>query len=224
MSRINIPIKRTSETGYEVEAADNMPKWLRAADEKQKTAPEAARERVEASFLDNLNNILYQRPRYATVEDVVADYKEKTGLTKYLDNLANKKQTIKSAAQLKSIVESIEKKADGVATAVLPESLSKYESAGTIEAFLNNYIEDNPSATVPQVKHDLIERFQFKHGLKPEDINNKEVETYISDLIQECKDKNPAPVESNHNIGKSRGLEIDPKENEDYFAILNTAT
>lgn len=98
MPRGVIPISKVHDD--EPTAQRKGSSWLDSVQDmlaqKQETAVENSRAR--ASMINQVNNILSNPPRYATVDDAVQDLRERTGLNSYLKNIkASKKRTKKAS-------------------------------------------------------------------------------------------------------------------------------
>ena len=221
MSRGGAKISRVDN---EFERAE-MPDWLgRFADElsKPKTAVEVARVRdqkaQEYSILNQISSLVSNKPRHATVESVVEEMRERTGLNSYL-NRSSSDGSVKKKAEEEGPELNIE--------IVLPESLAQYKDcAEDISNFVINTIDNmhGQGVTIPQIQHDIIHLFGKKFGVLPQDVLNDQVAKYINDCILSSASKYNFTVEHNPNIGVGVGRsEVEDDDNRDAFAVLMPA-
>ncbi len=220
MSRSEIKINRA--TG-DYERSSSMPKWLsNFADslDKQKSAVQVARERdYEAhqySILNQISNMVSDKPRHATVDSVIKEMRERTGLDDYLKRISAKVDIKKNLK-----VEANKTESD------LPKSLSKYKNcADDIVNYIKNTIDNTHGmgVTIPQLQHDILYTFGKRHGLETQDVLNDEVAKYINDCIVMAQ-LHVVPEEHNPHIGAGVGrTESETDEDKDAFAILMPAT
>lgn len=101
----------------------SCPLWLELfaanqAKKEPKTAVEVARNRTTPSIYDQMNAIIggkVNSPKFSSVEDVVADYQNRTGLTEYLKqvksrNVADAAKEVLAAAEKKTLKMSLMEK------------------------------------------------------------------------------------------------------------------
>jgi hypothetical protein len=214
---------KINRAGGDYESAE-MPEWLsRFADSlkagESKSAVEVARirdqEAQDISILNQISNLVSGKSsRHSTVDSVVEEMRERTGLNAYLQRRSSK--TAKA---------SDEKDNDVKITIQLPESLSKYESCvEDIVNFIKNTIENmhGQGVTIPQLQHDILHTFGKRHGLEPEDVLNDEVAQYINNAI--IASHNNVRDEHNPNIGAGVGrTESEDDDGKDAFSILMPA-
>lgn len=219
MSRGGAKISRVDN---EFERAE-MPDWLgRFADSlnKSKTAVEVARLRdqkaQEYSILNQISSLVSNKPRHATVESVVEEMKERTGLNSYLGRISSDDSVKKKAEDPTLKIE-----------VVLPESLAKYKNcAEDISNFIINTIDNmhGQGVTIPQIQHDIIHLFGKKFGVLPQDVLNDQVAKYINDCILSSASKYNFTAEHNSNIGVGVGRsEVEDDDSRDAFAVLMPA-
>lgn len=218
MSRGSFGIKKISDedSGYEKESY-NLTPWMQRLFEqniaKQESAVEQARQRQ--SIVNQVNNIITNTPRYATVADAVNDMQERTGLKSYL----NKIQASNKKKHFRKIIAQIN------ANYNVPESLAKYNINDSIINFIINTIENNHSLsiTIPQLQHEILHVFGPKHKIQPQDVLNEEVIEFLNDFILKAQSQ-LSSEEVDLNVGKGVGTSepINP-ENQDYFAGLQPA-
>jgi len=228
-----IKITRVCDSGYETETEGTYAPWLKKFMTKdmplpkQDTVVQQARKRnVSANYLDKLQYILHNKPRYATVEDAVKDLRKRTGLEDYLNKInaeEKTKQIKKQASDLKDresrvdyLKTLLKKKANELK---IPESLVGKESAESVLSFIKNKIEDvhGLGVTVPQIQQDIIEVFGPKLGIADRDIYNEEVAKFISDSIEEAKSLHSSYMPE-PNLGGGVGQDLDPNENSDVWS------
>jgi len=195
--------------GYEVEQEGKVASWLKqfakSIDQQDTVVQQARRRQTQgAGYLDNVRNILVNRPRYATVEDAVKDFRKRTGLDSYLAEIkqADHKTGLKKEAtsSIKSRIAlrmasldklGLKKKVKQAAEAKqIPQLLAQYSDAvGDIETFIKNRIEDLHAmgVTVPQLQQSLLENFSIRHGVRNKDVYNNEVAQWLSDKIEEAQ-------------------------------------
>ena len=220
--------------GYEVEQEGTVAPWLKQfakALNKQDTIVQQARRRNQAAgYLDHVQNILINRPRYATVEDAVKDFRKRTGLDSYLDEIKQSKKapdkiTKKAsvASRMKTLAQMGLKKK--VATDQIPGSLAQYpEAAEDIAAYVKNRIEDLHAlgVSIPQLQQGILETFSVRHGIQDKDIYNADVEKWLSDKIEAAQHLTPPEV-STPQIGAGVTKE-DSQEDSDAFSGLMPAS
>lgn len=235
----NIKITRINGSGYETENEGALAPWLKKfigavkapAPKVQETAVDQARKRnVNANYLDKLQNILHNRPRYATVEDAVKDLRKRTGLEDYLKkiNAEEENKEIKKEASLKNKIAArtaqikslLKKKANE--DLKVPETIAQHGYiAEDIISFVKNKIDDahGLGVSVPQIQEDILEVFGPRHGISDRDVYNEDVAKFISDSIESVKSLHETHVNT-PNIGSGVGQDIDPKENNDVWSGL----
>ena len=236
MPRGYIPISRADD----VEEQGELSPWLKnVADQlakQQQSVVEKSRRR--ANMINQVNNILKNPPRYATVDDAVQDMRERTGLNSYLKNISANVKTASvetrdedgwlTEGAAKLIVAQITSKKKllskanflGLAPgAEIPEVLKQYgdNAVEDIIYFVKNNIENSPlSASIPQISHDILHILGPKYKLSADDVMNHDVSKFISAFIMEAKSK-LSPMEKNPNLGAGVGKNISD-DNEDYWA------
>jgi len=241
--RGSLKVTTVCAQGYEVEQEGKVAPWLKQfakAQDQQETVVNQARRRNQtqaAGYLDHVQNILVNRPRYATVEDAVQDFRKRTGLDSYLEEIkqAEKKpRLVKSAKSTRiaariNVLEKLglKKKVKQAADAqTFPSSLSKYtEAVNDIISFIKNRIEDLHAlgVTVPQLQQSILENFGIRHGVQDKDVYNQEVEKWLSDQIEEAQGLVSAE-EGSPSLGAGVNREMDSQEDSDAFAGLMPAS
>lgn len=236
MSRGSPKISRVS-TELEQEHSP-MPKWLNdfakseaKKNDEPKTAVEVARERNERSLLDQLNSIMQRKSRHLSVESVVEEMRERTGLNSYLQSISaqeeeqvKKAQTAGQTAQPMTTQHAVPAPSSPQAPK-FPSSLAKYKNGSeNIDAFIKRIVSKFSGAgiTIPQVQYDLMQMFGTKYNLQPNDVWNQEVAAYINHLISEAQAANIKP-DFNPALGTGLETETQDANGGDAFAILNPA-
>lgn len=223
MSRGSIGISKISESGADLEASDNLVDWLQGfvgSIHNQETAVEQARKRQiqQASIVSQINNVLAHPPRYATVEDAVADMRDRTGLNSYLSTIkqAEKQEKLKKVLAQFSEDEKLN----------VPESLKKYgpDSVEQIVSFVRNTIKNNRGATIPQLQYDIVKILGGTLGLDYKDIENEEFAAFLNNLILENDLMFPKYTENTLNLGDGVGRTEDADGNQDWMENLNPAS
>jgi len=246
MPRGGIPISKVQTD--DTEAPRELSPWLQNVSnqlaKKQETAVEQAR--VRANMISQVNNIMKNPPRYATVDDAVSDMRERTGLNTYLKQVAKDQRNVKTASvdprnddglltrgAAKSLVAQISGKKKILRSAEgnvqinvdinLPKSLiDKYDTdaAEDIVAFVRNNIENSHglAATIPQLQHDVLHVLGPKYRLQAADIMNSDMAKFINQCILEAQSK-LGPTEKSPRLGDGVGRnESSEEDNQDYWA------
>lgn len=207
----NIPISRVH---CDFPESSRMSSWLQNVTEQL-----AKHQESKANIINQVNYIMRNPPRYATVDDAVLDMRERTGLNKYLENIkasSRKENGLLSRSAAKNIVAQI----SGVSN--VPEVWKKYsqEDIDILVNFIENIVENSRglSASIPQVQHDILHTFGGKYH--DDDILNEETAKYINNIISIAKAKN-GPIKTDLNIG--RGVGQDLQDNQDYWSAMMPA-
>jgi hypothetical protein len=168
------------------------------------------------SIIGDVNNILTNPQRYASVEDAVMDMRERTGLNSYLQKINSSKKE-----QLKAITADINAYANSSLYNV-PDCLSKYGIDEEIIYFLKNTCNDSKglSVTIPQLQDDLLHVFGGKYKLQPQDVWNDDTASFIDGFIVEARSTNREEP-FNINIGLGLGNNDNDTSKEDHFSILD---
>jgi len=171
-----------------------------------KTAVEVARYRNELSLHDQINSIVSRQPTHATVADVVQEYHERTGLTKYLE--------MKRAE---------DNKLDKVAFSMgnYSDLLKDFPTIrDDVMNFAKNKIDTNYGQTsVPNIQSEILMQFR---ELQPQDVENEKMAKFISDLITKAQLETPSATFNSTNLGKDVGLNLDDakEDNTDFYKPL----
>lgn len=225
MPRGFVGVNRISEegAGYQKESYDNLTPWMRRVmdqmSRQQQTAVDQARSRQ--SIVNQVNTLMSNPPRYATVDDAVADMRERTGLNTYL-NKVKASESKKKILKLRNAVATIM----DLGQTDIPSCLEKYNINDKLIEFIRNTIENGHglSAKVPHLQYEMLRNFESNYRLQPQDVFNEEVAEFLSNLILEAQSQLP-PEESNSHIGIGLGRNEEPDpEDQDYFSGLQPAS
>ena len=214
MSRGILPISIVSRDGHEEETSDTLSPWLNALVNRtinQETAVEQSRKR-QSSIVNQVNNVIRNPKRYATVDDAVKDMRQRTGLEDYLQKIKQADITAqkKRAFEIVAFINSSEE---------IPEILSKYDNCQNIISYINNVIENKHGlgVSVPQIQDDILRYFSPKCCISAQEIYDESVMRYISNIILKAKAK-IGPSANNPNIGLGVGKE-EGNDNDDMFSL-----
>ena len=192
-------ITRVSADDFETERDSTIVDTVRNRDRK-----------AMGSFVSQLQGILNGEARYATVKDAVNDMLERTGLNKF--------------EQLKSKLEVLASVNDAISSGY-PKSLLKYDPAlkDYLEKLINAKIEylGVHGVSIPQLQHDIAGSLKVNFQVEPEDINNKEFEDYLKNIIEEAKKLLP-PKNPSVSSGGMDGSDVAAahQDNQDVFKVL----
>lgn len=202
MSRVLPSFSRQSDTeDYEYDQKEELSplikQFAKSQIQAQPTAVDAARARNANSIVQQVNSIMTGKSRYATVDDAVKDFTERTGLSTYLE-------TVKSAEEAKKKVNKSASEGSQV-----PESLAQYDFADQVVSYIQNNIKNSNaySVAIPALQADILEIFG-RRGLQSQDVMNDEFERYLSDCIYDAQKMLP-PEHQNNNIGRDVGKDIE---------------
>jgi hypothetical protein len=210
MSRSNFKITRSDysdrDTSDRIDWLDSFADNL-ATKTPQRSAVEVARSRGHQSIIDQINSIVGNRPRHATVEGIVQEMQERTGLKEYLRRMSSKDEQRKIAQQV----------VDTIFSEVNPKTKN------AILNFITNRIETHRGlVAIPAIQEEILSTFR-REGLQPQDVNNELVAKYISDCIVAERRKNPTEEQTDLNIGRGVGvqdMEDGDNSNSDFFKGL----
>jgi len=215
-------IPKIQRTSYDYERPE-MPNWLAQfanslnSNGKPKSAVEVARNRSSQSILDQISSLVVTRPKHSTVDSIVDELRERTGLKQYLENLSR-------GSSEDSLKKKLNRKADRHTLNndnKLPKSLSQYRCADNIVSFVNNTIETmhGKGVTIPQLQQDILSTFGSRYGISSKDVMNNEVAKYLNDCIISAQTGASLP-EDNPNIGAGLGSTENEDEDKDAFKTL----
>lgn len=210
MSRGGFKINRSDyseiDRGDKVDWLEDFAKNLQAKNNQPpKSAVEVARQR-DQSFYEQISSIVGNKPATNSVEGVVREMQERTGLREYLRRHSSSESTSKFGQQVSNDV-----------FAHLDPKLKE-----SILALIKNKAKTSHGLTsVPAIQHDILSIFQ-NQGIQPQDVNTPEVAKLISDFLKEETSQNQAEAFDN-NIGQGVGVvdvEDDDHSNSDFFKGL----
>lgn len=205
MSRGGSKITRNSFDFAPGERVSWLDEFAENINKASTTAVEVARYRNELSLQDQINSVISRQPTHATVEDVVQEYRERTGLADYLKAKSGKPEVDKVAF-----------------------SLSEYDvfdnnpARDKIMEFAKNKVDTNYGQTsVPHIQDEILTQFA-SDGLQPEDVENEKVAKFISDLIAAAQKETPPADLGSPDLGKGVGLDLDDvdEDNNDFYKPL----
>ncbi len=201
MTRGNFKITRNDSSVRD--AADRVG-WLDAfanslvTKEKAVSAVEVARQREHQSIVDQINSIVGNRSRHATVESVVQEMQERTGLKEYLRRVSV--STPGSYKRAQQVVDNI-------------FSTVNIKVKDAILNFIKNKIEAHHGMiAIPAIQDEILSTFK-RDGLQSQDVNNELVSKYINECLIAEKRKNPITDQFDSNLGK--GTEVKDTSNAD---------
>jgi hypothetical protein len=185
---------------------------LAKSDNEPKNAVEAARQRNQKSMLDQISSIVGNKPVHSSVDSVVQEMQERTGLKEYL-----RRQSEKSFDNMpKKTASSYE------------EEIFKYfppNVRDNIINFIKRRVETHHGfIALPALCEEILGTFK-RDGVQTQDVDNQEVSRFINQLLIEEIQKNPSDM-SSVNIGKGVGVNDmnDDGSNSDFFKGLLPAT
>lgn len=206
MSRGGFKITKNSFDFARSERVSWLDEFADKINNASKTAVDVARYRNELSIHDQINSIVSRQP-VSTVEDLVKEYRERTGLAEYL------KAQDQGAADKTASSNS--------------EVFSDYpELRDQIINFAKNKIETSHGQTsVPHIQSEIMAQFSG-NGLLAQDVEGEEVIKLISDLISEVQKQTPTTDISSVDVGAGVGLDLDDndEENTDFYHSLMPCT
>jgi len=189
--------------------------WLKQFQKSlQKSAVQPRRQ--DASLFDQINSIMNGKSKHTSVEAVVEDMKQRSGLIAYLDKINKSSGDESSKKKVASIDEqqAIDKNVD-----MIPIVIKK---CPTIMKTLENYINDTKgNFAVPAI----LEKIRSIHQgdvSDAKDWDDEKLIRLISRLNLKAKIDNPDSFKSYHNLGKrdvGSDSEVDPSNTDAFFAL-----
>lgn len=191
-------------------SSSSMPSWLEEfADNFEKNATtavdEARRRQAEQDYFSQISSIVGGGKRkHATVDSIVAEYQELTGLKKYLKTLSDKENTdsqVKiSQAQLKSDSQtliSVGEDSDLLSDELKPSLKEK------IKIFVKNKINSyNGHISIPAIQDDLLRTLK-NEGLEPYHVYDASLAKYIGNILNDYLKDNPIHSGDDSQLGKA---------------------
>jgi hypothetical protein len=182
---------RDSENFESDKSTNKSPDWLTefaiAYEKQAETAVDAARQRqADADFALQISNIISGKPKHATVESVVKEYQELTGLTKYLKTLAEQESSSKH-----KIAQNVED------LSFLPPKLME-----KVKTFIDNKISSyNGFISIPAIQDDLLRTLK-QDGLNAHEVYDFKMANYIGSKLADFN-KNNTNDSVNPDLGKA---------------------
>jgi hypothetical protein len=211
---MNIKITRQDYHEYSrAERVDWLDRFAKEQVEKEKsisTVVDQARERNQKSMLDQISYVIDKKPRHASVESIVQEMQERTGLTEYIKRLS-----VTNSEQKKTAQEDEKSKVDQ------EKVLAQFDAElkKKILTFIKNQLESTRSNISDQaIIEGLARSVELKKmGLHEEDISNDDFRAMINQMKEDVQKSNPS---QNANEDRLFGKEIaEPFDgsNEDVF-------
>lgn len=211
--------------------SSNSPSWLdefaAEYDKKTKeTAVDAARQRqADSDYYSQISAIVSGKKKHATVDSVVKEYQELTGLNKYLQTLAEKdhqNNNVKTAQlqdQQDSALINNSVVVINVDEDMLPNILSDVLK-NKIKEFTNNKISSYRGfVSIPAIQHDLLKSLS-KDGLEPYHVYDNSMTKFIGGCLSDYLKNHPKPTHNDKNLGTAV-IEIeDDGSNKDFLHSL----
>jgi hypothetical protein len=205
MSR-SLKVNRNAYDYIRSERVDWLDQFADKINEASKTAVEVARERNDRSIHEQIHSIMNNSSR--TVESVVKDMQERTGLKSYLQSLSKEKAKI---AQIQS-------------DRLFPDLIEDLEES--IKNFIdNNIATHHGQTTVPAVQHEVLSIFK-NSGIQPNHLDRESVVSYINKAIAKAQSLSPSWA-PNMNLGKGVGVvdvDAEDPQNTDFMHNLMPAS
>lgn len=214
-------------------SASSTPSWLEefAVQWEKKAATtavdEARKRQADADYYSQINSIVGGKRKHATVDSIVQEYQELTGLKQYLKTLAEQNTAISGnikSAQLHEASNSTVINNSVVMISVdenegLPEDLSD-DVKEKIKTFIKNKINSyNGYVSIPAIQDDLLKTLK-NDGLEAHHVYDSKLAKLIGNQLQEYKMHHHKPVDSGANLGRAI-IEIkDDGSNEDFLHSL----
>lgn len=208
----------------------NVPSWMsefaskaegivaesEVATKEAVTVVDRARDRNTPSVYEQMYAIMNgKKPLYSSVDEAVADYQQKTGLTQHLNQIQaeNDKSSIESIA--KQIVEASEG-SEELEKKNSEEGPLIFTIAPAAKDYLDNIVSGNPSLSIPAIIHMVAENFGID-GVSSEHLDDENLSRYISDLLARNA---PHYRDESSAMGRDLGLNFESDQNEDAFGGL----
>jgi len=185
--------------------------WLKEFEKKLAVQP------VNQSVFEQINNIMNGKSRYPTVEAAIADMQERSGFTRFVQELdktsdVEMNETTKMAADVQQD--------DDKETDSMPVVIKKCPS---IKSTLENYVRDTRGNLPVPAIIDKIKSIHRSDVSDAQDWDEPRLLKEVSRLNLEAKKNNPGAYQNYSNLGRRDMIgesEIDPS-NRDAFHSLN---
>lgn len=183
------PDRSTSKT------ADWLTEFAIKYEKQSENAVEQARKRqADSDFYSQISSIIGGKPKHATVESIVKEYQELTGLNKYLKTLAEKDELLKSKTAEDQSLQ------DQAVKPELPNISNKLLEK--VKIFIDNKISSyNGYISIPAIQDDLLRSLK-QEGLNAHEVYDPTTAQYIGFKLSEYN-KNKKDDSFNHNLGKA---------------------
>jgi len=212
--------------------SSSSPSWLEdfAAEYDKKvkeTAVDAARQRqADSDYYSQISAIVSGKKKHATVDSIVKEYQELTGLSQYLKTLAEKENhdSKVKTAQLHEPHDSTLINNSVVMINVgedaLPDTLSD-NLKNKIKDFTNNKINSyHGFVSIPAIQHDLLKSLA-KDGLEAYHVYDSSMTKFLGNCLSDYLKNHPKPVNNDRSLGTAI-IEIeDDGSNKDFLHSLH---
>lgn len=211
MSRGGFKINRNSDEYASSERVSWIDQFADNIHKASKTAVEVARERSEVSLHDQISSVMSNKPAHSSVESLVKELQDRTGLSEYLKRAAANPEGRKITADMDydSIFAKVKQS--------VKEDIINYCK--------NTIATHRGQITVPAIQYDILAQFKGE-GIQPQDVDEDSVARCISQLISEELMKHPPADLRSEQLGSGVGVldvEENDEDNSDIFSGLMPA-
>jgi hypothetical protein len=208
--------------------SSNSPSWLEEFavnwEKSATTAVEEARKRqADSDYYSQIVSIVGGKKKHATVDSIVKEYQELTGLNKYLQTLAEKESSTIKTAQTHGQMQHRDSQAlisvsEGDLD-LLPEDLSD-KTKEKIKMFVNNKINSYSGyVSIPAIQDDLLKVLR-NDGLEAYHVYDPKMAKFIGLALSSYEQNNQMHSDLDPNLGKAI-IEIeDDGSNKDFLHSL----
>lgn len=219
MSRGGFKITRSDY--YEVDPGDRID-WLdslaqdlakKETTADPKSAVEVARARNNQSIIDQINSIVGNKPRHSSVEGIVQEMQERTGLKEYMKRMSSTEPKQGKVAAIPN--EEVKKK-------IIFEKFGPSIREKIINFVKNRIATHRGRVPLPAIQDEIINTFR-NDGVQPQDVNNPEVAGFINQVIIDERRNTPSLDVNDVNLGRGVGvqdMDDDDGSNSDFFRGL----
>src|SRR5690242_2958920 len=192
MSRGGFKITRCGEGSEEVKESTSVPNWMsefasqakhivEKSDKQQKeavTVVDRSRNNTPTIYEQMYAIMNGKKPLYSSVEEAVADYQKKTGLTDHLNNI-QAESSVKAAAR--KILEASE---DFPSEKKNSEEIEPivFEKAPHLKKAIEKCVTENPGLSIPAILHIIAERMG-SDVVSSSDLDDPNLSRYINKLL-----------------------------------------
>lgn len=209
-------------------SSSEAPSWLEDFavnwEKSATTAVEEARKRqADSDYYSQIVSIVGGKKKHATVDSIVKEYQELTGLSKYLKTLAEKESNTVKTAQSHGQNQHQDSSALISVTEgdfdLLPKDLSD-KTKEKIKTFVTNKINSySGHISIPAIQDDLLKVLK-NDGLEPYHVYDPNVAKFIGLILSEYEKDNKMNSDLDPNLGKAI-IEIeDDGSNKDFLHSL----